>query len=282
MSDLTFVLKYYGLQADDHLLDLGRLGHSMVGAEKLVNTGLVVLGTGRIPKQRERFPLVVRTGPPRSGSVELVIAIQASFGVLPLVHEKFWSQAVEIIWNWLAAVIFSKGGRMKDADPHIMKAAELLGEMHKGIRDDAEANRQFVLDVIDRMQPAARNFLDPVGPSCDQLKFGDPKNSKMQSVVDVPIADAVRSNDDIEVGDLTELRVTVDGIIHHSKSLKVVDPENADRYVTAPIRDPAFDNLPNIYGDAAGNKSDLLVTAKPARKGGLLHKLYIVDAKQIE
>ena len=81
---------------------------------------------------------------------------------------------------------------------------------------------------------------------------------------------------------MTMIRVTVDGFTHHNRQLKVIHPDEPNRFVTASVRDPAFDIAPNIYTEAATERRMLDVAAKVTLKDGRIQRVYIMDATRVE
>ena len=71
--------------------------------------------------------------------------------------------------------------------------------------------------------------------------------------------------------------VFIDGVVLHNRTLKVEVPDRPGAFMTADVRDPIFDQAPNIYTSAIG--SSLEVEAKAVRRAdGELAKLYILNA----
>ncbi|RDD60492.1 hypothetical protein [Ferruginivarius sediminum] len=279
MEGTQFRIRFEGFEADEHALDMRHLGQSLVGLDRMISTGLIALSDRRPPRRGERFPLVVRAQEPVAGSVEIFGDLGPLVGALPLMQEVIATGASEIIWRWVSWVFLMAGGREKDADPQytmLMQLTHSLAQYHERSEDK---QRQFFLDILDRLHPAARSAVAPIGPSCDRATIPWVGDSEEATVVDAPMADAVRSKDKIEVGDMERMRVHVDGIIHHNRQLKVDNPEVPGAYLTAQVRDPAFDTVPNVYTDAASKKGWLIVDARPTYKAGALHGLYIMNAE---
>ena len=102
----NFVFKFDGYQTSSHNINMGQLGHSLIGLEKIINTGLIVLSQNRLPKRGEKFPLQIMAGEPKKGSVEIIGALGELSSVawtLPLVAEVFHTAAGELIWRWVSA-----------------------------------------------------------------------------------------------------------------------------------------------------------------------------------
>ncbi len=277
-----FSLKYDGLETRDHVIEMRRFGEALVGTDKVVNYGLVALLEYRLPRRGERFPLVVKAKEPREGSVELVALLQpVAATLLPLVPEVFYNGAGEIIWRWISWVLNMSGGREKEAEPHFKELMILTKEIHKGRAESEEKNHEFLLKVLDKVTHGARGMVAPVGQSSDELiiRASENKTAKFKTVIDIPMAGAIRSKDKLIVGYMEKLEVKVDGLIHHNRQLKIEHPEIDGKYMTAVVKDPMFDEPDNVYTKAVATKGLLEINAKPSRKeDGTLHALYIMDA----
>ena len=81
---------------------------------------------------------------------------------------------------------------------------------------------------------------------------------------------------------MTKMRVKIDGFIYHNRQLKVVHPDEPNRFITAHVQDPIFENTPNVYTEAAIRQGTLDVTAKATLKDGRIQKLYIMDAQYVD
>jgi hypothetical protein len=79
------------------------------------------------------------------------------------------------------------------------------------------------------------------------------------------------------VTELRPINLRVDGFVHHSKKLNVENPDQAGAYISADVRDPVFEQVPNVYTEAAANKSVISVQAKLGYRAGLLERIYIMD-----
>ncbi|MGB0506875.1 MAG: hypothetical protein ACPGGK_11835 [Pikeienuella sp.] len=284
----SFVIKYDGLDATNHTIDMRKFGEAIVGLDKVINNGLIAISEYRIPKKGERFPLRIHAQEPKKGSFEVAGEIANDIApvgatVLPLVHEMFYSSASDIVWRWVSWVLNMSGGREKEADPHFVALLELTKEIHRGRTDDSDANRKFLLDVLDRVAAPAKGIVAPVGTSADTVTVA-PSRGRMaeeKTTIDEAMADAIRSKERLVVGDMETFTVSVDGFSHDSRTLKIANPDAPEKFMTASVRDPAFTDGDNVYTRAAANRSQLIVSAKPSRsKDGTLRKLYILDAEE--
>lgn len=281
----TFKVEFHGLDADKHLLDARQFGTALLGIDKIVNVGLLSLTEGRFPNKGERYPLQIKAGEPLEGSVEIVMKLMENLSVgLPLVHEVINTKASELITHWISWVFKMGSGKEDSADPHFIKLMELTEELNRSRAQSDSENRQFFLDVLDRLSPALKETVSPVGPSASHVTFlGRTKSQELISTtVDIPMADTVRTGEKLEIGDIETFHVQVDGLVHHSKQLKVVNPEFDGKFLNCSVQDPIFLESDNVYVRAVSSKGWLEVVAKSSRKkDGSLHSLYIMDAKLI-
>jgi hypothetical protein len=271
-----FHITFDGLIAGRHVLPMNQLGNSLVGLDKIINSGLIFLAYGRAPKRGERFDLVLNAREPRVGSVEIVAHLQQMPWLLPIVQEFIVAGGVDMSYRFASYVLTRLGGRPMEAERHL----EALVQMNRdhlearGISD--EQWRLMIIQLVDKMIVPARQAVLPIGSGAQTLALGG-TGIRDVTLVDEPMASVIRSKENDEVGDMVEMEFRVDGIIHHNRQLKVHDPNDAKRFITAEIRDPVFETVPNAYSEAAANMSTIRVMAKPVFRNGELHRVYVMD-----
>jgi hypothetical protein len=273
------VLRYDGLGAEtEHMIDMRRLGNALVGLDKIITTGLIVVAEGRIPRRNERLPFRVVAGEPTANCVSVLAGVvtgaQQSF---PFAMSVIQTGAADLIWNWVSYVFKVLGGRMKEADPHFERLMELTKEMHQGDLQDREKMREFFLQVLDRIKPSAAAITAPVGESSNSVSFVEPKSGDA-TTLGIPMAEAVRSKEVLEVGDMREMKIRIDGITKHTRRASVISADQPDKFLPAEVRDPAFDQTPNIYTQALADDLEITVQATPTYRGEELYRLYIMGA----
>ncbi|MBN9505033.1 MAG: hypothetical protein J0I69_03310 [Altererythrobacter sp.] len=277
---------YDGLDADRHEVDMRLFGRSMIGIDKIVSDSLIYFTEQRRPRKGERAPLVIHAQPPVEGSAEVFGALAPAVGALPLVWDFLNAGAGDILWRSVSWVLDYHGGRRSQADRQLDVIASALRQSEKA-RSKTEERwlesesqwRAGMFDLVHRLLPAAKNAVAPVGPSVESLRLGG--SGEAAAEVDVPMAEAIRHPGDVEVGDLETMVVRVDGFQHHNKTLKIERPDAPGSYMTADVRDPAFDEAPNIYTQAAEQKAQLVITGKKALRSQKLERIYIFHASEI-
>ena len=167
------------------------------------------------------------------------------------------------------------------------KLIDLTNTMHSGHlversedRAYALATQENMLRLVDKLRPAARLVVAPVGRSCNELILPSATPGHA-TVIDVAMADAIRAKEPVEVGDMTRMLVHVDTVSISRRAMRVLVAGLAeDTLVEAVIRDPTFDENPNhnIYTASLGG--ELMVDVKPTyrKETGELIRLHVMNA----
>lgn len=273
------LVKYDGLTAKSHRMDMRQFGHALVGFDHIITHGLIALSEQRMLRRRERLEFDVVASSPREGSVEalgaLYSAYQGTQGNLPFLIQIINDKMPDLLWHWVSHVFNILGGRVKEADPHFQKLMEFTEKMHGLEVADREKQREFLLNVLDKIQPYAASMARPVGDQSDDLALVSADRTKT-TTIDVAMAAAVRSKEKLVVGDKKVMQLRIDGITKHTNRASVEFPEELGKYVPAEIRDPIFETAENPYIDALKTDDLIRVEARPSYKGEALHRIYIM------
>ena len=285
MRKQAFVVRYEGGDAEQHVLDMRQLGESLIGIERLINTGLYVLEHGERPGHGRVLKSVVRVSTPQPGSLEFIPDLVA--GVYPLLSDSFVQRHIGAILRQLVKIpLLAMGGREHEAQGRTddllekaLAASERAAERTERADERRHREQMKVYELLSHpwAYEAARNAVSPVGKGCDCMQVSDDETS---DTVTPMMAEAIRTRGSVKIGEPKELSVLVDGFIHRTRQLRVVHPDMPDRLVTAYVRDPAFNVTPNIYTEAASSRKRLRVHARDLRKGDRLVALEIM--KQVD
>lgn len=285
MADDQIFMKYEGGDADRHSVEMRALGNSMIGLERIISDGLIFFGHGRLPRRGERHELVVRAKEPVTGSSIIPVSLDVATGLLPLGWWLLQTGAGHVITTWMS-LVFSKlsgqAGGVQMALESLVKMREIEARERLAAQKmwlaSEEHSRELMLRLVDRLSPAAIRAVSPIGPSVDQLTFNAPGSTS--TTVDLPAADAIRSKGELVISDLQSLVVKVDGFVHHSKKLNIENPESPGSFISADVRDPSFDDPPNIYTEAAAARTSIQVQAKLGRRNHVLERIYIMHGQK--
>lgn len=271
MEQFRINIRFDGLDADDHVIDMRLFGEAMIGLERTLSAGLNALASGSV-QPRSKLMLAIKATPPRDGCVQLDAVVELAQGVLPILKPALLAGGGLIAKHLISAVIKRFGGSKGQSASEIEKVLDLM----KLEKDDRQKERENLLGVIDRLRPAAVQMMAPVGRSAEKLTVSS-ANDDHPTAFDVPMAQALRSRTDLEVSEMQAMRLKVDGITVHTRTLKVEDPDVPGRYITAEVRDPAFTDGENVYTQSVTKMID--VQAKATYREGVLHRIHIMDAK---
>ena len=278
----AFVVKYEGRDAEQHVLDMRQLGESLIGIERLINTGLYVLEHGERPGHGRVLKSVVRVSTPHPGSLEFIPDLVA--GVYPFLSEPIVQKHIGAILRQLVKIpLLAMGGleheaqgRTDDLLDKVLATSERAAERTERADERRHREQMKLYDLLSHRwaYDAARNAVSPVGKGCDCMQISDDETSDTITPI---VAEAIRTRGSVKIGEPKELSVLVDGFIHRTRQLRVVHPDMPGRLVTAYVRDPAFDVTPNIYTEAASSRKRLRVHARELRKGDRLVALEIME-----
>ncbi|HEX4742864.1 MAG TPA: hypothetical protein VH353_16170 [Caulobacteraceae bacterium] len=263
-------LRFDGRDAVDHRLDMAKFGRSLVGLDHIISKGLFSLAEGRFPAPREQMPIRVWAEVPQPHCVDYNVVVGAADSALPFILAVLNDHISDVAWQLMSFMLSKLGGKSTESDRQL----DILSDLMKGVLLDRASERAHVEHIVSMLVPSARALVAPIGPSCDTLQLTGSSGQSFQ--VDVPMADAVRSRESLEVGDLAEFHVYLDGIISHNNTLKL-GVQGEEGFVTAEVRDPSFANDSNIYLNSY--RKHLFVMAKPTYREGKLYRLYVMDAR---
>jgi len=274
---LPIIIRYDGLDADGHLIELGLLGQSIQGASRLLGSAGSIAITGQHAKQSQALSVRILAGQSQAHCWELpaVIAtiLPAGAPLLPIFKEAATSAATKAVTGITNYAIAKLGGRNKEAEMARDIAVKALEEMGHTLRTTVEAMERVVLG----QRSAIKLFVAPVRESCAIARIGDP----LYGAVSIDVA----TREIIDAPEFAEIRETMDYEIlisefdfkNHSCKFSLRGQENPnDRYV-GEITDPVARTPHNAYSSALDNQRWLWVHAKAEIKDGEIEKLYISD-----
>lgn len=281
MTDSDFRIVYDGGEADDHAVDMRLLALSMLGAERIISDGLIILIHRRLPKRGERAPVVAKAREPAEGSLALLTFFNAVHGMLPLGLPLAKELASHFLEEWWKAVIARFSGR-RDVAEQAIEAMVTMNQAHLASRDLSEANRHKemmeMLDVVRRgielPQRPIEQFAAPVGPAVTSAKVYP--SAARSVLLDVEDAEAIRDAGKLDWGPLETLTLRTDGFRFHTNGLSVENPERPG-FLMARVRDPRFAEPENSYTEAAQQMATIVVTGRRGYKGSQLAGIDIVD-----
>ncbi len=142
------------------------------------------------------------------------------------------------------------------------------------------ADKAKLHDLVQRLtnnnRAAMPEMVAPIGYSCKTLTHFD--KTPMAQVIDEPLAESMRSQEELEVGTQAIFKGIILGVDKVTGTCRVKLAENGQE-IRGKITDPALKSTHNVYTAALDTAHQVSLTAKPILKNGELSKLFISDAK---
>jgi hypothetical protein len=275
-------VSYRGLFADDHLVDAQQFGRSLTGISKVSNSISHFLFFGEATTEAKKFQIRFYVVPSKqNGLLQEIVAVM-NIGTMPMfspVLMKVAKTFIEITFDAVVKTILNRKSEtemaLKTLDESLKRHDEFVNKVHDGQMTDKAWMQDMISHLANQNRAALREVPDPVGKSVRTMQIGE---QSVGPIVDEPTAEVLRAHTSMEVGDMAEYDVTVEGVFKTNGAcrLRVLGD---DRIVPGKITDPALDNPGNIYTTALNEGLPLHVTAKPTLKDGKVHTLFVSDAR---
>jgi hypothetical protein len=269
------IIRYDGLDADRHEIELGQLGMSLNGAAQLIGIAANIVVTGHYVKKMPALAVRVYAKETAGRCFEIAAIIATVYPVvqpaLPFFRE-LGSKAVEAIVNYVVAKFAGRPNEMETALQVVETAMRENGETSRAAIDGM---RDVVRTMAEAQRPAARKFVLPIGETCATARLGSPNNGAV--LIDRPMKDAINSEGTPEITDERAYRVFISEMDNqtHSCKLSVENDDDPDRRYPGDITDPVVAVPENVYARAMAAHRWLSVRAKTRLVEGDLERFYI-------
>lgn len=281
MSDGQFqpiVIRYDGMDAGRHEIELASLGQSLQGAAKLLGVAANYVATGRYVKKAPALAVRVLAREQRGNCFEIVAVITAIAPVvqpaLPFFTE-LGSKAVEYIVTYILAKF---GGRNSEMHRALDLLEAALKENGLTARTSIEAMRSTVELLATGQRPAAKMFVAPIGESCTTARLGSPQNEALE--IDKATKDAITAPDPVEITNEREYRVFISELDINTGGCKISieGDDDPERRYAGEITDPVVKLPHNAYSSAMDDQRWVNVRGKAQIKEGDIEKIYISNS----
>jgi hypothetical protein len=279
-------LTYRGNDADESVIDLIEVGHSLTGVGRLYNSVAHFYFHGGEIVARRRVSLVrTYAGPPRAGSLNYILVASLVHQYLPVYSPLLLKLANKALAKLLEFIFASRTGNSAAMD----KAIDALKDMHEldvslmseMVGKHAATTDKFIA-LVEKLaisnRPAMHDMVSPIGHSCKSITHFDQTAERLS--IDEAAADVMRSKEDLEVGNEIKVPAIIIGVDTGTGSCRVQLTEGPHAVIRGRITDPALRTPHNRYTSALDDKRTIILTAKPIRKDGEITRLYISDAKE--
>ena len=276
-------LEYQGYDAEKSRVDVVQAGKSLAGIGRIYNSLFHFHLHGTLPPRNYRPYLKMYVGPASEGSLVYILTAAVVYDQIAVYPQILFESAEYLIPNFLKAIFYSRSNRNED----MLKALEIIQEQSQqhhdisktaleGVLSNAQTFSQAISQLAQYNRQPMRDMVAPVATrSCRTIKHyaGTP----YETTIDPPLADVMRSKEDLEVGISQTYNVIVLGVDSVTCSCRV-QLTDTGQVVRGRITDPMLSQAHNPYTASLDNHSVVTVTAKPIIKDGEIERVYISDA----
>jgi hypothetical protein len=267
--DAPIVIRFDGLDADQHEIDLSLLAESLKGLSRIIGVAGNFVATGHYVQHRDAMEVRVVARPPEGHCFELMAWLKWA-SENPLISGIIGGLTVTPV-TYIIAKAAGQREEMKHLRGALDTAIQVLGH-----RDEAVVTRltQTIEKMADALRPSVRQAVAPIGRSASTLSIGDASGMHRVGLAE---KETIMATEQAEVQPETTYEVIITELDMESGSCKLaILPESDDRHKGA-ITDPAFAVPNNRYALAMAAKSPISVRAKAVTKDGEIEKLFISD-----
>lgn len=268
--EFNLTIRFDGLDAEKHEIDLFTFGESMQGIARIAGTVGHLISTHQYSRYFRSHELKVLAQEPRANCFSIDIAFE-----FMKQHQILSSSFGTLIAALFPYLYFKATNRNAEAQELNATLLQLLNDSTGN--NNAVTNR--LLDIIEKMshdlQPAMRQSVAPIGGSCRTITIisslrKDTFSAEDKAVLALTALDAIT-----EVQNFNVLITELDLERGSCKARIADDPDN--RRVSAIISDPLLDQTNNPYSLAMAAGDFIPVKAKAVIEKGEIRKLFISD-----
>jgi hypothetical protein len=277
-------IKFEGLDADKHIVELEPLALSLRGASKLIASGGQVALTGRYSKREIGNSVKVYALPPQSGSYDIWVLVQAGLGLaaavtvplLPYIDVAIRTAATKATEALVNATIARWANKPKEMDAANKVAVRALEEMGHTSRAAIQMAERLALSN----HAAVKMLVNPIGTSAQTLQVGHSESGAF--LVTETDRSEIEKVEPIEIGAEQVMTVIISELDLVTKTCKVsvVGDDQPSRRVSGQITDPVLGVPNNPYSTAFDGQAQIAVRCKPQYSEGEIDRVFISDTVQ--
>ncbi|WP_339032667.1 hypothetical protein WI604_15920 [Bradyrhizobium symbiodeficiens] len=271
------IIRYDGLDAAQHMVELGALGQSIQGASRLLGSAASIVVTGQFVKQSNALSVRVLAGQPQAHCWELPAIIVTLTPIvapmLPTIREAAKTAATKAVTGIVGYAVSKLGGKKAETQMAQEIAVKALEEMGHTSRTAIEAMER----LASSQRPAVKLFVAPVGESCEVARIGRPEYGAIS--IDPAMRQIIDASEPPQILETADYEILISEFDLRNKSCKfsLRNQDNPNDRFNGEITDPLTQTPQNPYSEALNKQRWLRVKAKAQIRDGELEKLYISD-----
>lgn len=280
IQDVSFSLRYDGLDAEKHEIELSSLGESLKGFSKILATAGTFALTQKYSRNSSSQEVKIYAKEARANCFSLDTVMNF------ISQSQLFSGSAGAILGALIPYIFAKNAQKKEEMKYLNgaleKAIEALGNKDK---DTISGLISVINKMAEELRPSVRQAVSPIGNTCNKISVSSGPEFKPTVINEEDKAVIDQLNDD-EVLGLREYRIFLTEFDAHRMTAKVIiEGDDSDKRISAQISDPSASKSENPYlislsrflSLGLSHGASVKVTAKASVRKGAISKLFIVD-----
>ena len=296
MQQITapFSLRYEGNDADEHTMDALQFGRSLAGAARIYNVTAHYCLFGEVPRGNYKKELTSYVSVPKEGSYEACVVITTltqqnlmytELGKAALTQVLFAViGALKRLWitNKPEDTVTALNRTLTEIALASPEANKLLTNGLIKANDDLASLQGKLIETLpvlaSSLRPSAKKMVTPIGNSCKSMcQF---HGTSFATAITEPEADVIREGDHLEIEGIDNFECERILEINLSTGHCEMLVEGVEGVVKGIISDPILNTPGNVYTQALDQRTPFDFSAKPVKKDGKIHRLYISDAKE--
>lgn len=275
----SVLIRYEGLDADRHIIDMVALGESMQGLGKIYGMAGHFVATGHYAKQSQALTVKAYAKEPKAKCFQLAFDLQTV-----LQSQIFSGMAGSILTAVVAYAIArhsNKGEEMK----HLRELLEKQMDEQSGRNAELTTRLLGTIEkLVDGMGPAIKQAVAPIGNSCRHIDLFGASQQGERISIDQSVKDAIMKPDpETELTPEQVFTLVLTELDREKGTAKVrlldgftSDGDDSER-IAVKIIDPAFDMASNAYIAHFSSGEPLKAKGKASLKDGVIKTIYLSD-----
>lgn len=275
---LRFEIRYEGLDAERHQIDMMSLGESLQGFGRIYSVIGHYAATGQYVRQSQALTVKTYAQETEAKCFSVVGYIKSA------AQAGMFQGSVGAL---IGAIVTYTLGKRSDKSEEMRHLRELLEKQMGHNQQNLDRAMETIERLANGLEPSIKKSVAPVGESCSRIDLY--ANGKMHKSVDLADKQALLSTEDGELINEREYTVMLtefDRLYRRCKVHLLGDDADQDAdecglppRINAEITDPAIQFTNNKYSTAVGSDKPIKVKAKAFLKDGEITKLFISDCE---
>ena len=260
--NIPFEIRYEGLDAEDHKIDMAALAESLDGFSRLYAVIGHFISTGQYAKQMQA--LNVKAYAQESEAKCFNISAVLDFATSAGLFQGVMGAALTAI---VAYTIHRSSGNKEE-----MKHLRDLLEQQLGFSKQVTERMMDTIDrLADGLRPSVKKAVSPVGETCSRIDLY--AEGEKHQTLDQALKDSLASDVDsqitsekvyaIEISEMDRIKRTCKVRLIGSDTEEITEDDGSPRRINADITDPAALVEPNVTWRHGTNRPSSMLKLKP-------------------